>query len=112
MAARFLYNQRRTMFSSGQRLLGGSRALLRGVLAVYVLAAAFMPLGHHDIACHLKSTTHCSTCVVGSSGESPSHTAPLCGIGLDDAGAAFGIGSVHLGDIGIRSSSGRSPPLA
>lgn len=99
------------MFSSGRRLLGGSRALLRGVLAIYVLAAAFMPLGHHDIACHLKSTTHCSTCVVGSSAESPSHTAPLSGVGLDDAGAAFGSGSAHLDDIGIRSSSGRSPPL-
>ena len=28
-----------------------------------------MPLAHHDIVCHLKSTTHCTTCVVGSSGE-------------------------------------------
>ena len=30
-----------------------------------------MPLAHHDVLCHLKSTTHCTTCVVASSGETP-----------------------------------------
>ena len=39
------------------------------LLAAYVLAAALLPLAHHDIVCHLKSSTHCTTCVVGSSGE-------------------------------------------
>ena len=99
------------MLRSGRRLLGARRTLLRGVLGLYVLAAVLMPLGHHDIACHLKSTTHCSTCVVGSSAESPSHAGPLAGLGLDDAGAALSTAIEHLHDERTRSSSGRSPPL-
>ncbi len=99
------------MLTSDQRLFGASRALLQGVLTLYVLAAAFMPLGHHDIACHLKSATHCSTCVVGSSAESPLHAVPLSGVGLDDAGAAFGAAPDYIDDARTRPSPGRSPPL-
>lgn len=100
------------MLRSSRRSLGVSTVLLRGILGFYVLAAALMPLGHHDIACHLKSTTHCSTCVVGSSAESASHATPLSGFGLDDAGAALGAGMERLNDQCTGSSSGRSPPAA
>ena len=85
---------------------------LQLVLGLYVLAAAFLPLGHHDIACHLKSTTHCSTCVVGSSAESASHGSPLQSPALDDAGAAKSRVSDRLADPYAGSSSGRSPPTA
>ena len=100
------------MLRSSERSLGASTVLLRGILSLYVLAAALMPLGHHDIACHLKSTTHCSTCVVGSSAEAASHAAPLSGFGLDDAGAALGAGLERLHDQRTGLSSGRSPPVA
>ena len=86
--------------------------VLQLVLGLYVLAAAFLPLGHHDIACHLKSTTHCSTCVVGSSAESASHGSPLQNPALDDAGASRPAVSDRVADPYAGSSSGRSPPTA
>jgi hypothetical protein len=41
-------------------------ALVRTVVAVYVLLLAAGPLDHHDVACHLKSSTHCAACVYAS----------------------------------------------
>ena len=61
----------------------------RVLLAVYVLAAALMPLAHHDVVCHLKSSTHCTTCVVGSSGETAAWAVALDGLRLADAGRAI-----------------------
>jgi hypothetical protein len=82
----------------------------RAVLAAYVLAAALLPLAHHDVLCHLKSSTHCTTCVVGSYGETASWAVGLDGIGLRDAGRATlqSADGHHLAS--VRASSGRSPP--
>ena len=41
------------------------------LLAVYVSAVATLPLLHHDIACHIQSPTHCTTCLVGSAERAP-----------------------------------------
>jgi hypothetical protein len=98
------------MAGLNQRSSGVSSILASAVLGLYVLAAALLPLGHHDIVCHLKSTTHCSTCVVGSSAESPSHTTSLAGVGLDDAGSAFAAGRVPTSDQQAGAASGRAPP--
>jgi hypothetical protein len=70
------------------RLPCGSRLGLRlkVVFALYVFAAAVMPLAHHDLVCHLKSTTHCTTCTVGSSAEAASDPALLARFWLLDAG--------------------------
>lgn len=99
------------MLKASRRSLGVSRMCLRAILGLYVLAAALMPLGHHDIACHLKSTTHCSTCVVGSSAESAPHAAALGACGLDDAGAALSGDVQRIDEHRVGSSSGRSPPV-
>jgi hypothetical protein len=82
----------------------------RAVLAAYVLAAALLPLAHHDVLCHLKSSTHCTTCVVGSSGETAAWAVGLDGVGLNDAGRAIPPSAAghHLAP--VRASSGRSPP--
>ena len=61
----------------------------RVLLAVYVLAAALLPLAHHDVVCHLKSSTHCTTCVVGSSGETAAWAVALDGCAPADAGRAI-----------------------
>ena len=45
----------------------GWPAVAPAILAAYVFLLAAGPLGHHDIVCHLKSTTHCTTCVYASS---------------------------------------------
>ncbi len=41
-------------------------ALAPVLLAAYVSLLAAGPLDHHDVACHLKSTTHCTACVSAS----------------------------------------------
>jgi hypothetical protein len=89
-----------------------SDGLLRLVLLAYVAALAALPFGHHDLACHLKSHTHCAVCNVGTS--------------ADDAGVQPGLGQVDLPDAGrageayasiaatcvLLPSSGRSPPAS
>ena len=90
---------------------GFSRAWLRAVLCLYVLAAALMPLGHHDIACHLKSSTHCTTCVVGKSADLASHATAPAGCGLDDAGTAVRSEVSFIPEVLQGPSSGRAPPV-
>jgi hypothetical protein len=80
------------------------------VLALYVLAAALMPLAHHDVVCHLKSSTHCTTCVVGSSAETAPDSTVLAHLHLDDAGTAPPAGS-HVAAATLPGGlSGRAPP--
>jgi len=35
-------------------------------LGLYLALLAGAPFEHHDLACHLKSSTHCTTCVYAS----------------------------------------------
>jgi hypothetical protein len=93
------------------RLLRGTLGLqLKVVLAVYVLAAALMPLAHHDLLCHLKSTTHCTTCTVGSSAEAAVDPAVLARFWLLDLGATLRDAATEPESAIIRPSSGRAPP--
>ena len=71
---------------SGSPVRGSLGLRLKAVLALYVLAAALLPFGHHDLACHIKSTTHCTTCTVGSSAEAAADPAVLARFWLYDAG--------------------------
>ena len=98
------------MFALG-RLPRGSQGLrFKVVLALYLLAAALMPLGHHDLVCHLKSSTHCTTCTVGSSGEAAADPAVLARFGLIDAGTTVCESSDAPVSSTGRPSSGRAPP--
>jgi hypothetical protein len=96
------------------RLPRGSRLGLRlkVVLAVYVLAAALLPFGHHDLACHLKSTTHCTTCAVGSSAEAAADPTLLARFWLHDAGATLPDPADASRSVTCRPASGRAPPVA
>jgi len=76
------------------------------------VAAALMPLAHHDVVCHLKSSIHCTTCVVGSSGETPSSAIALDRLRMADAGRAILPPAAGCPSNLVRASSGRSPPLA
>jgi hypothetical protein len=84
---------------------------LKFVLAFYVLAAALLPLAHHDIVCHLKSSTHCTTCVVGSSAESAGEPAVFGAFTLKDAGDAASPGAVDIESTPRTARSGRAPPV-
>jgi hypothetical protein len=99
------------MLISG-RLPSGFRLGLRlkVVLALYVFAAAVMPLAHHDLVCHIKSTTHCTTCTVGSSAEAASDPALLARFWLFDAGATVAGPASAPESAPLCAISGRAPP--
>ena len=89
----------------------GSHGLrFKVVLALYLLAAGLMPFGHHDLVCHLKSTTHCTTCTVGSSGEAAADPAVLARFWLIDAGATVCEPTDAQHALTGRAASGRAPP--
>lgn len=96
------------------RLRRASRPGLRStiVLAAYALAVILLPLAHHDLACHLKSTTHCTTCIVGASAETAADPASLARFWLDDAGTAIIEAESGVGLIAGRRASGRAPPAS
>jgi hypothetical protein len=97
--------------STSGRILGGSLGLrLKVVLALYVLAAALMPFGHHDLACHLKSTTHCTTCIVGSSAEAAVDPAVLARFWLLDLGVTFAEPVQPPAVPDASTPTGRAPP--
>ena len=82
------------------------------LLAAYVLAAALLPLAHHDVLCHLKSTTHCTTCVVASSGETTGWALGFDSMSLPEAGRALMLSTASFDSALVRVGSGRSPPQA
>ena len=98
------------MATPGRFPRGSLGLRLKVVLALYVLAAALLPLGHHDLVCHLKSTTHCTTCTVGSSAEAATDPAVLARFSLLDAGTPVYDPADSLRSATIRPASGRAPP--
>jgi hypothetical protein len=100
------------MSTSGRFPRGSVGLRLKVVLALYMLAAALLPFGHHDLACHIKSTTHCTTCAVGSSAEAAAAPAVLARCSMLDAGVAVDdrVDAPHSAS--IRPASGRAPPVA
>jgi hypothetical protein len=84
--------------------------ILRFVLLAYFAALAAMPFAHHDLLCHLKSSTHCATCHVGTSAD-PGGTQPaLTAADFADAGVAIERRPTVVTPAAIAPSSGRSPP--
>jgi hypothetical protein len=86
--------------------------ILRFVLAAYLAALAAAPFAHHDLACHLKSSTHCATCHAGTSAD-PGGSQPGLGSGdFADAGMAVEHTSTVAGSCDVSPSAGRSRPRA
>jgi len=82
------------------------------VIAAYFVALAAMPFAHHDVVCHFKSSTHCSTCHVGASTD-PGGTRPaLASADFADAGAADQRASHASASCTLSPSVGRAPPAA
>jgi hypothetical protein len=80
------------------------------VIAAYFVALAAMPFAHHDLVCHFKSSTHCSTCHVGASTD-PSGTRPIVAAAdFADAGAAQQRTSCLQARCTHSPSAGRAPP--
>jgi hypothetical protein len=95
--------------ASRQRVRSGW--VLKLVAAVYLVALAALPFGHHDIACHLKSSTHCTVCLVGTSADDPSAQPAIPQIRLADVGRMEALTVNAKALCAPASSSGRSPPI-
>jgi hypothetical protein len=80
------------------------------VIAAFILALAAAPFGHHDVACHLKSTTHCTACTVGSAAEPATDPAVVARWCLHDAGAALVLSTETPASPPLRRTSNRAPP--
>ena len=84
--------------------------MAKAMLTAYVLAAALLSFTHHDVLCHLKSSTHCTSCLASSSGETASSAAAVDAAALDDAGQADPAARAFVHSAPVSASSGRSPP--
>jgi hypothetical protein len=98
------------MCTPGRFPRGSVGLQLKVVLALYVMAAALLPFGHHDLACHIKSTTHCTTCTVGSSAEAASDPAVLARFWLVDIGVAVLDSVDQPHSVIVLPATGRAPP--
>lgn len=92
---------------TSRRRLG---VILKFVIAAYVAALATLPFGHHDLACHVKTSTHCGVCHVGTSGDDTSAQPALGHVNLADAGRAVVASATFATSSVFLPSSGRSPP--
>jgi hypothetical protein len=84
--------------------------ILQFVVAAYIAALAALPFAHHDLACHLKSSTHCGVCHVGTSGDDTGTQPGLGDVDLADAGGPRLSPSSRVASCALLPSSGRSPP--
>ncbi len=84
--------------------------ILKFVVAAYIAALAALPFAHHDLACHLKSNTHCAVCHIGTSADDTSVQPGLGHVDLADAGFANEACVAVAASCVLLPSSGRSPP--
>ena len=84
--------------------------ILRFVVVAYIAALAALPFAHHDLVCHLKSSTHCTVCHVGTSSDNTSVQPGVGPVDLADAGRAGEGTALPLSSVALLPSSGRSPP--
>jgi hypothetical protein len=84
--------------------------ILKIVVAAYFVALAAMPFAHHDLACHLKSSTHCAVCHVGTSADNTSIQPALAHADFSDAGRPDEGAAPVVAFLALSPSAGRSPP--
>lgn len=77
---------------------------------MYVAAVILLPFAHHDFACHLKSSTHCTSCVVGASGETAHEGVAAMHAALSACGPLQGVPTPTADSRPDGSVAGRSPP--
>ena len=79
-------------------------------MGLYIAAAALLPFAHHDIACHFKSTTHCTSCVLGAAGDLASDGSGVGRTALHGAGRPPLEPEERIDSLSLPSASGRAPP--
>jgi len=87
-----------------------ARRLVLAGLALFATVLVLSPFEHHDLACHLKTPQHCTSC---SSSQLGSDVTALVAPGasrLPDAGAASSFVALVEGALLAVRTTGRSPP--
>lgn len=79
-------------------------------VSTYALVLAAGPLLHHDLVCHLKSRTHCTSCVAGLSAPGLTSSNQTFTADLTSAIAARVHSAVRLSTISAWTIQGRAPP--
>jgi hypothetical protein len=85
-----------------------SLAFVGGALYVFFLITA--PFEHHDIACHIRTPQHCTSCNSSLVGSDPQTPAIFGAWPLADAGRAIDFQLIADGVLLPVRSTGRSPP--
>jgi hypothetical protein len=79
-------------------------------VVVYSVFLATAEFEHHDLACHLKTPLHCTSCASSPLSVHP-HTPVVADASrLADAGRAIAVQVLSEGALLALESSGRSPP--
>lgn len=79
-------------------------------LGLYALALVGNPLLHHDLACHLKSPTHCTACTSSPTASRIEDGIRLEAWRLQEAGRAHTAPRPGASTASPLRTSGRSPP--
>ena len=84
-------------------------ALAFALYAVFLVTTQFE---HHDLACHLKTPQHCTSCASNPISSDPHALVSSVTCSLADAGRLVVLQSFSEGALLAIQSSGRSPPSA
>jgi hypothetical protein len=82
-------------------------AVAVGLYALVVVAGPFL---HHDPACHVKSRTHCTSCVAGVSMSADGGTDAVQPFGLSAAEQIVRAAAPRPSSTDLVQAHGRSPP--
>ena len=98
------------MYTRNVTALRRGRTWLLTLLAVYAVLLAANPLLHHDVSCHLKSPTHCTSCTASPWASRIESGVPLVSEPLPDAGRVVAAGPTSVRVAFRLAPAGRSPP--
>jgi hypothetical protein len=103
------YNPETMTGSSGRRhqSLMSATALAVGLYALVLMVG---PILHHDLACHVKSRTHCTVCVVSVTAPGTYGTAGLIAADLRANGTIALERAMAVTPVSAALLVGRSPP--
>jgi hypothetical protein len=90
-------------------LTGRRRAIVLAGAAVYALLLMVNPILHDDLACHLKSPTHCNACTASPSASRVEGMGPILPV-LADAGLVEPCVRALVRAADTPTLPGRSPP--
>ena len=86
------------------------RRLAALAVVIYSVFLATAEFEHHDLACHLKTPFHCTSCASSPLSVNPHAPAIPDASRFADAGRAIAIQVLSEGTLLALHSSGRSPP--